>query len=228
MHIHFIQHVAFEYPGSILDWAEDNNHITTFTRVFEEDEFPLPEAFDMLVIMGGPMGVYEEDVYPWMIDEKACIKAAIDDGKKVLGICLGAQFIANVLGQAVYPHTVKEIGWWPVQKVQKHPLTDGLPAEFTTFHWHSDTFGLPAGAVQLFKTEQCAQQGFVYNNHVVGLQFHMEVKEDLLNGMTEHEGKELTGKGFVQTEQTIASMIGAEAPKQAGYMKVLLDNFIKM
>jgi len=225
MHVHFIQHVAFEYPGSILDWALANNHTTSYTKVFEGDAFPSPATYDMLIIMGGPMGVYEEDIHPWMKDEKHCIKAAIDAGKKVLGVCLGSQFIASVLGETVAPHTLKEIGWWPVQKVQKHPLTDGLPAEFTTFHWHGDTFNLPQGAIQLFRTTQCEQQGFVYNDHVVGLQFHMEVKQDLLEGMTEHESNELTGIGFVQNLQTIQQHLAEEAPKQKLYMHTFLNNF---
>lgn len=225
MHIHFVQHVAFEYPGSILDWALANNHTTSYTKVFEGDDFPIPTEYDMLVIMGGPMGVYEEDIHPWMKDEKLCIKAAIDAGKKVLGVCLGSQFIASVLGETVAPHTLKEIGWWPVQKVTEHPVTTGLPATFTTFHWHADTFKLPQGAIQLFSTPQCEQQGFVYSNHVVGLQFHMEVKEDLLDGMTEHEGNELTGTGYVQNQQTIQQHLAEEAPKQTRYMHTLLDNF---
>ncbi len=228
MHIHFIQHVAFEYPGSIIDWATENNHSTNFTMVFDSPDFPSPQQYDMLVILGGPMGVYEEDIYPWMIFEKQCIRAAVDANKKVFGVCLGAQFIANVLGKEVYPHSAKEIGWWPVQKAGTHKLTEALPAEFITFHWHGDTFDLPEGAVQLFKTGVCAQQGFVYNDHVAALQFHMEVKEDLLNGMTEHEGNELTGEGYVQSEETIKQYIQAEAPKQAAYMKAFLDAFINL
>jgi len=228
MRIHFVQHVAFEYPGNILDWALQNNHTTSYTKVFEGDAFAAPEAFDMLVILGGPMGVYEEDIHPWMTDEKQCIKTAIDAGKKVLGVCLGCQFIANVLGETVAPHTVKEIGWWPVQKVAEHPVTAGLPAEFTTFHWHGDTFTLPQGGIHLFSTPQCAQQGFVYNNHVVGLQFHAEVKEDLLHGMTDHEGNELTGIGYVQNVQTIQQQLAAEAPKQQLYMHTLLNNFVAL
>jgi len=228
MRIHFIQHVAFEYPGSILDWALEENHTTTFTKVFEATDFPPPGAFDMLVILGGPMGVYEEDVYPWMAPEKQCIKVAIDANKKVLGVCLGAQFIANVLGEEVYQHTEKEIGWWPIQKTGEHPLTKGLPAEFITFHWHGDTFKLPKGAVKLFKSPVCEQQGFAYGNNVAALQFHMEVKQDLLEGMTENEGQELTGTGYVQTAATIQHHIEFEVPKQNSYMSLFLKNFINL
>ena len=226
MHIHFIQHVAFEYPGSIVDWAAEKQFTTSYTKVFEEVEFPALQSFDMLIILGGPMGVYEEDVLPWITAEKAFIKAAIGANKKVFGICFGTQLIASVLGAKVYPHTLKEIGWWPVQKASGHVLTKNLPKEFVTFHWHGDTYDLPNGATQLFKSAVCNQQGFVYGANVAGLQFHMEVKEDLLNGMTEHERGELTGEGYVQTEETINSFIEAEAPSQSAYIKTILEEFI--
>jgi len=226
MRIHFIQHVPFEYPGSIVDWATENNFTTSYTKIFEGVTFPSTDNFDMLVVLGGPMAVYEEDTLPWIKYEKAFINNAVEAGKKVFGICLGAQLIANVLGEEVYPHIVKEIGWWPVQKMAGHPLTKSLPAQFITFHWHGDTFKLPAGATHLFKTEGCLMQGFALGRNVAGLQFHMEVKADLLNGMTEHERNELTGQGYVQTEETIQSFVEAEAPRQAAYLKAVLDEFI--
>jgi len=225
MHIHFIQHVAFEYPGSIVDWAAEKQFTTSYTKVFEEVEFPALQSFDMLIILGGPMGVYEEDALPWITAEKEFIKTTIEANKKVFGICLGAQLIASVLGSEVYPHTLKEIGWWPVQKANNHVLTQSLPDEFITFHWHGDTYDLPAGAIQLLKSAVCNQQGFVYGTNVAGLQFHMEVKEDLLNGMTEHERSELTGEGYVQTEETINSFIATDAPAQSIYIKAILEEF---
>lgn len=226
MHIHFIQHVAFEYPGSMVDWAADNNFSTSYTKVFEAVEFPALQSFDMLVILGGPMGVYEEETLPWITAEKTFIQQAMGAGKKVFGICLGAQLIASVLGAKVYPHTAKEIGWWPVHKVTGQPLTSMLPEEFTTFHWHGDTYDLPTGAECLFSSAVCNQQGFVYGRNVAGLQFHMEVKEDLLNGMTEHERSELTGQGYVQSEATINNYIPTEVPKQTTYQKAVLDAFL--
>src|SRR5450432_104084 len=110
MPIHFIQHMPFEYPGSIADWATENNHTTSYTKVFEDASFPTTGSFDMLVIMGGVMGVYEEDEYDWMPAEKSFIKRSIEAKKKVLGVCLGSQFIAEALGAKVFPHTTKEIG----------------------------------------------------------------------------------------------------------------------
>ena len=108
MKIHFIQHVAFEYPGYLLHWAQQEQHEISFTKIFETVSFPTVENFDMLIVMGGPMGVYEEEKYHWLKEEKIFIKHAIDAKKKVLGICLGSQLVAEALGAKVYQHTIKE------------------------------------------------------------------------------------------------------------------------
>src|ERR1700761_1715361 len=103
MRIHFIQHVLFEHPGYLLTWAKQQNHSVAITYIYESTPLPSLNDFDMLIIMGGPMGAYEDDKYAWLKKEKQFVKAAIDAGKKVLGICLGSQVIANVLGANVYP-----------------------------------------------------------------------------------------------------------------------------
>jgi GMP synthase (glutamine-hydrolysing) len=226
MHIHFIQHVPFEYPSSIIDWVITNNHIYSFTKIYESATYPSVDSFDALIIMGGPMGVYEEDLHDWIVPQTAFIKTAIDANKKVLGVCLGSQFIAKALGSKVYPHTLKEIGWWPVEKVNDQAFIKTLPSTFTTFHWHGDTFDLPTGATHLFKSEGCLQQGFIYNDHVIALQFHMEVKEDLLNDMTDHEKGQLAADTYVQTEQQIHAQLELQVPLQQQFMFSLLQNFL--
>ena len=228
MHIHFIQHMPFEYPGSITDWATEKNYATSYTKIFEEANFPAPDSFDMLVIMGGVMGVYEEDEYDWMKAEKSFIKNSIAANKKVLGICLGAQFIAEALSAKVFPHTKKEIGWFEVEKVISHKLSNNLPQTFTTFHWHGDTFTLPNNATHLFKTQACELQAFVYKDHVAGLQFHLEVKEDLLNGMTENERSELIKADYVQTENEIKNLMPKHISRQEKFMYDFLEAFINL
>ena len=225
MRVHFIQHMFFEYPASIVDWANEENYPTTYTKIFEDANFPSIDSFDMLVIMGGVMGVYEEGKYEWMKAEKSFIKKSIEAKKKVLGICLGAQFIAEALGAKVFPHTQKEIGWFEVAKVSSHKLTKKLPQTFTTFHWHGDTFTLPENATQLFKTSACEQQGFIYDNRVVGLQFHMEVKEDLLNDMTKNERAELIKADYVQAEDEIKNLMTKYIGQQKKFMYNFLDAF---
>jgi GMP synthase-like glutamine amidotransferase len=115
-----------------------------------------------------------------------------------------------------------------VEKVTAHQLTEHLPQTFTTFHWHGDTFNLPADAIHLFKTTACTQQGFVYNDHVAGLQFHMEVKEDLLNGMTEHERDELVKADHVQTEEEIKQLTPNYITQQKEFVYTFLGKFIQL
>jgi GMP synthase-like glutamine amidotransferase len=228
MKIHFIQHVPFEHPAYLLKWAKQKNYSHSITKMHEPHAFPSIEEFDVLIMMGGPMGAYDEDKYEWLKPEKQFIKAAIDAGKKVWGICLGCQLIADVLGSKVYPHTQKEIGWWPVTKVTENPLTKELPNEFTTFHWHGDTFDLPAGAVQLFKSEACAQQGFLYRDHVAGVQFHPEVEEDLLNSLTIHDRAELVTAKYIQTEDEMKAALPLHIEAQHAYITDLINNFLTL
>lgn len=176
--IHYFQHVPYEGLGSIATWAETHTHPVTVTRFYEDAVIPAPDAYDMLIVMGGPMNVDEESVYPWLVPEKAAIDAAIAAKKPVLGICLGAQLIARVLGAAVRPNTHREIGWFPIHKeadAKGLTLAEPFPDTCMAFHWHGDTFDLPPAARHLASSEACAQQGFIYSDRVVGLQFHLEM-----------------------------------------------------
>jgi GMP synthase-like glutamine amidotransferase len=228
MKIHFIQHVPFEHPAYLLKWAKPQNYSYSITKMYEDYVFPSTDELDVLIIMGGPMGAYEEDKYEWLKFEKQFIKETIDAGKKVWGICLGAQLIADVLGSKVYPYTQKEIGWWPVKKTSDHTMTKGLPDEFTTFHWHGDTFDLPSGAIQLFKSEACAQQGFLYKNNVAAVQFHPEVEEDLLNSLSIHDRAELVPAPFIQTEDEMKKALPKHIEAQHRYITSLMEAFLSL
>ena len=228
MRIHFIQHVLFEHPGYLLNWAKQHNHSVAITYIYEAKPLPSLNDFDILIIMGGPMGAYEEDKYEWLKSEKQFIKQAIDAGKKLWGICLGCQLIAAVLGSGVYPHTQKEIGWWPIKKVSDLSLVKNLPDEFTTFHWHGDTFDLPGEAIQLFYSEACAQQGFIYKDHVAGLQFHAEVQDDLLHDMTEHDKAQLVSSAYVQSEDEINKLLPLHVAAQHQYISSFIDAFVEL
>ncbi len=231
MRIHFLQHVLFEHPGYLLTWAQQQNHTVAISYIYESKPLPALDEFDMLIIMGGPMGAYEEDKYEWLKKEKQFVADNINAGKKVLGICLGAQVIASVLGTAVYPHIQKEIGWWPVYKVgenKNHPLLKNLPDTFTTFHWHGDTFDLPKDAVHLFYSEACQHQGFLYKSNVAGLQFHPEVQEDVLADMTENDKAQLVSAQYVQTEDTINKLLPLNIETQHIYLRNFIEAFIAL
>lgn len=114
MRFHCLQHVVFETPGLIANWIGEQGYSITFTRLFQNDPFPALDEFDALVVMGGPMSVHDEGEFPWLKKEKELIAGALREKKKVLGICLGAQLIAEVTGGRVYPNSQKEIGFWPL------------------------------------------------------------------------------------------------------------------
>ena len=230
MKIHCLQHVAYENPGTILEWAGSNNHSVTYTHFYKKKySLPAPGDFDMLLIMGGHMNVYEEERFLWLKEEKELIKAAIKAGKKVLGICLGAQLIAAALGNKVYKGEEKEIGFFPIEFTRdalNHSLFNHFKNPYPVFHWHSDTFEMPAGAALIASTKGCKHQAFLIEKNVMGLQFHIEMNEDCIEGMLLHDGRELSRKGnFIATaEEIFSSYDHLEQNKKDLF--ILLDKFI--
>jgi GMP synthase-like glutamine amidotransferase len=178
MRVHWLQHADFEDLGCIAPWLAANGHQVSGTRLYAGETPPDSAAFDALIVMGGPMNIYEYDRYPWLRGEKRLIRAAVDAGKRVLGVCLGAQLLADVLGGPVTRNADSEIGWFPMSLTaagRESALFADLPQSFTGFHWHGDTYALPPGAECLATSEGCAQQAFVVGRQVLGLQFHLEV-----------------------------------------------------
>jgi len=141
------------------------------------------DGFDLVIILGGPMNVYETTKYPFLIDEMKLIEDGLKQEKKMVGFCLGSQLIASALGAKVFKNRAKEIGWYDVSLTddgKKSHLFLTLPEQFRAFQWHGDTFDLPASALHLAESKLCTNQAFAYKN-VVGLQFHIEVEpEDIL------------------------------------------------
>lgn len=206
MHIHCIQHVAFEGIGCIKEWAQLRNHVITTSALYESVVLPQVEVFDWLVVMGGPMGVHDEHLYPWLRIEKQLIEQAVQRGKTIVGICLGAQLIADVLGAKVYANKEKEIGWFSVQPTEQGETLGFFPEKQPhpiVFHWHGDTFDMPNGAVHLASSQACTHQAFLYNNNVLGLQFHLEVEKNAVDSMITHGRHELQPRNFVQTEEEL-------------------------
>lgn len=206
LRIHSLQHVPFEGLGSIAEWVSLKEHNFTATQFFIDSTLPETAEIDWLIIMGGPMGVYDEEKYNWLASEKQLIKKAIEAGKTVIGICLGAQLIAEVLGAKVYPNQYKEIGWFPIQLSEEaieNKLFKGFDKTLTAFHWHGDTFDLPTDATHIASSEACKNQAFLYNEKVIGLQFHFEMTEPALKKMIENGTEELVPGSFIQTAERI-------------------------
>jgi GMP synthase-like glutamine amidotransferase len=201
LRIHWFQHVPFEGLGSLESWARSRNATVSATRWHAGDGPPPLDTFDWLVVMGGPMGVYDEEKYPWLAAEKRCLRTALDAGKTVVGICLGAQLIACVLGAQVSRNPEREVGWFPVRRVpgaSDHPLAQALPDEFEAFHWHGDTFALPCGARSLARSEGCENQAFAIGNRVLGLQFHLETTPESVAALIARCPGDLAPGRFVQ------------------------------
>ncbi len=231
MRLHYLQHVPFENPGSILTWAEENGHMITKTEFFKESLLPGQEEFDWLVIMGGPMNIYEEEKYPWLVKEKKFIKDTIEAGKVVMGLCLGGQLIADVIGGRVTQNPYKEIGWFPVQlskEAKQSPLFSHFPERPVVFEWHGDIFSsLPETAVLLARNEACAHQAFRYRSRVFGFQYHLENTFEIIKGLAENCGEELVPDTYVQTEKELLSH--PEYIKQDNeWMALFLDRLEKM
>ena len=209
MRLHYLQHVHFENPGIILIWARENGHVVTSTHIYKDEILPMQEEFDWLVVMGGPMNIYEEDVYPWLEEEKKFIEAAVSSGKVVIGICLGGQLIADVIGGKVTRNPKKEIGWFPIRwtsEARLSPLFSFFPKESVVFEWHGDTFSeLPTGTVYLAENDICKNQAFMYEEKVFGFQFHLENTTPIIENLVEFCAEDMTPGTYVQTSEELLS-----------------------
>lgn len=199
MRIQTLQHVPFEDIGSMAQDFQQAGYPVNTTHWYRGDSAPSLDSFDVLIVMGGPMGVYDEAAFPWLREEKALIKAAIEAGKKVIGICLGAQLIACVCGATVSRNPHREIGWFPLTRQAPDEPIARLLDGVEVFHWHGDTFDLPAGAVWLASSDACRNQAFRLGNSVFGFQFHLETTPTSAAALLEHCGDELDGSRYVQS-----------------------------
>jgi GMP synthase-like glutamine amidotransferase len=225
MRMHYLQHAEQEGPGAILDWSEAMGYPVTRTRLYAGDPLPAPHEFDWLVVMGGAMNIYEEDEHPWLKSEKDLIRAAIDGHKRVLGVCLGSQLIADVLGGPVTRNPHVEIGWFPVtltDQAADGPILNTLPKTFPAMHWHGDTFAIPQGAVHVAASEGCAHQAFEYRNHVVGLQFHIEMTADQIDLLLRDFAHEMVESPYVQEVDAVRAGY-SQIPEMQGVLNTLLD-----
>ena len=206
MRIHSIHHVAFEGLGSIEPWIRQHGHSLTTTHPYLQQPFPANEEIDLLILMGGPMNIYEEGTFPWLAAEKRFIGRTIDRGGRVLGICLGAQLLADVLGARVYKGKYKEIGWFPVETTAAAAASavfSTFPKTTTAFHWHGDTFDIPRGAQHIARSAACENQAFIYQERLVGLQFHLETTPESAGQLIANCGDELVSGPYIQDAGTM-------------------------
>ena len=203
--IAYLQHVEFENLAYIKDWGEEIGVEFLPIKLYKGDSFLDINSFDKLIILGGPMGVYDDVKYPWLKTEKQFIKKTLKSQKPILGICLGAQLIADALGAKVVKNKFTEIGWYSVENIGADFLKD---KSYNTFHWHGDTFELPKGAKVIFSNENCINQGFSYcGGKVIALQCHFEVTVKSIKNLILNCREELINTEKIQEEEKILQAV---------------------
>jgi GMP synthase-like glutamine amidotransferase len=196
MNVLIIKHVDIEGPGLIEDCLRQEKIPYQILNLGAGERLPKIEDWTHVVILGGPMNVYEEDRYSFLQKEDLFIKEAIQRGKSVLGICLGAQLIAKSLGAKVVKAPVKEIGWYEVSLTEeggRDRMFRLLPGTFPVFQWHEDTYEIPRAGKLIATSSSIPHQAFRYGENVYGLQFHLEVTKEMIQEWMKTYDEEFNG-----------------------------------
>jgi GMP synthase (glutamine-hydrolysing) len=231
MNVLIIKHVDIEGPGLIENCLKQENILYQILNLNSNIHLPKLDDFTHIIILGGPMNVYEEDRYPFLRKEDLFIKEAIQRGKFILGICLGAQLIAKALGAKVSKAPVKEIGWYDVSLTRigsRDPLFSNLPKRFPVFQWHEDTFEIPKAGKLVATSSLVPHQAFRYGDNAYGLQFHLELTEDMIQEWMEtyeEEFRSAQSSPFSKTEILTETEIKIETYTRRG--RQFLMNFFR-
>jgi GMP synthase-like glutamine amidotransferase len=229
MNLVCLQHVASEGPGAIAPWAKKAGHTLTVIRLDKGEPIPPVNTVDGVIVLGGPMSVNDGEEIPWLRAERRIIEGAISSERMVVGICLGAQHIAKILGAGVRRAPHKEIGWFPVQwrRTTASSMTRGFGVNSVpVFHWHGETFDIPLGASHLASSEGCPNQAFLYGRHVLAMQFHLEVTNAYVSAWVKQGDDDLKPGPFVQSAEAIEK--GTEhIPANIALLHTLLDRLVE-
>lgn len=206
MRIISLMHVPFEDAANLGVWAAERGHTVDPVHLYAGQQPPAVEDVEAVFVMGGPMNIYEEAEHPWLKKEKEFLKKCVERDKILVGVCLGGQLLADVLGGKVTQNPHKEIGWYEVistADAQDTFLSTVLSKQFWAFHWHGDTFAIPPGAVHLAQSQACRNQAFLYGRHTLGLQFHLEYTTESIASMLDCCSDELSESRYIQTVSEI-------------------------
>jgi GMP synthase (glutamine-hydrolysing) len=202
-----IQNAPGEHLGFFADILEEQGISFEYSKPYKDDIPPI-NSYTKLIILGGPMGVYEAERYPFLKREVEYIRAAIKRRMPVLGVCLGAQLMAHALGGRVYPGDEEEKGWYPIKLSEdgkKDEILRNFDSEFQVFHWHGDTFTLPFEAVHLASSQLYKNQAFRFGNSYA-LQFHLEVTEAMVGEWVLDLGEKEAEEILKPTKKCIAEL----------------------
>ncbi|GAB4418391.1 MAG: type 1 glutamine amidotransferase [Thermodesulfovibrionales bacterium] len=196
MSVLILKNIFSEGPGTMGDFLSEN-HIPYRIVELEREDIPGTADFDTLVMMGGPMSVNDDILY--IRREEELVREFIAEGKRIFGVCLGAQIMARALGAKVYTGPGKEIGWYDIEltedgmrdplmkKLAVHPRAGDFWKKFKVFHWHGETFDIPDGAVRIARSELYPNQAFRYGSNAYAFQFHIEVTKDMIYEWLQNE-----------------------------------------
>lgn len=220
------KHVPFEGPGTFREELDKRSLKYREVNLYEGEVPKNLEGCGGLIIMGGPMNVYEEVEYPFLKDEDRLIKEALSKKLPMIGVCLGAQLMAKASRAKVTKGAKKEIGWYPLhltEDAQSDPAFKVLPKEVEVFQWHGDTFDIPQGAVRLASSELFPNQAFRIGDNAYAFQFHIEVTEEIIREWVDINGKELEGiKDYINSKNILA-----ESKQKALELNKLADKIYK-
>lgn len=220
-----LQHVPFEGPGRLDPVLTARGYDVQVVPVHEGIEDLDPRAADLLVVMGGPMSVNDEASLPWLAPEKRAVREAIESGVPTLGVCLGSQIIASCLGAAVRSRDELEVGWYPVHAVRDEPLAKALAEPPRVMHWHGEQWDLPTGARLLVSSEGCDHQAFAIDDHVLGVQYHLEMEPEGVKELIHHCPEDLAPGPWVDTiDQLLQTRACFEASHAA--LETVVDEWI--
>lgn len=228
------QHVAAEPLGTLHARIRARGHRIRFHNFQRHpDTQPDIERYHGLIVLGGPMNVDEQSRYPHLRTELKAIEAALRQDKPVLGICLGAQLLAHVLGAPVGRHTQHEIGWYDLvttEQGRQDNVLAHLGELAPVFQWHGCTFGLPSGAVQLARTETCEQQAFRFGQNAYGFQFHMEADGAMIERWLRLPSyrEELQAAGIGRDEESIRAVTAAQLARMQPLAEATFNNFLDL
>ncbi len=228
MRIQLIEHDPEDFSGTNISlWAADRGYRVNQIYVCNNEELPPADSFDWLMVMGGSQQAWDERATPWLQEEKAFLSDTLAAGKIILGICFGAQLLAEALGGKLFPNPQKEIGWHEVslnREGQESFLFQDIPSDFVTFHWHSDHFSLPRNCTRLACSKATENQAFVDKDRpLVGLQFHPEYTRDMVTYYAREHSQDWTSDDYVSPKDEVLTRT-EEIPDTYWLMETLLNN----
>lgn len=224
-----LQHTDMEIPGTLLEWTKSRGHKGIIHPVYKNQNMPTQDSFDWLIVLGGSMNVDQEKEHPWLKIEKKFIAETLKHNKSYLGICLGGQMLAQVLGAKVTRSPHEEIGWHKViRNEENHHAFQLWPKELHVFHWHEDRFSLPSGAKALAKSDATEFQAYCYGKNIVGLQFHPESTENwIFESYKNMDESKYQNEPYVQNFETVRKHTEKHLSAMTENFFRLLDNMEK-